>query len=425
VSRAAIRVGSLGKLYRLGRRERYPTLRDVLADAATSLFRWGAGQSATESLWALKDVSLTVARGEVLGVIGRNGAGKSTFLKILSRITEPTEGWVELHGRVGSLLEVGTGFHPELTGRENVYLNGAILGMRRTEIARKFDDIVAFAETERFVDTPVKHYSSGMYMRLAFAVAAHLEAEILLVDEVLAVGDVAFQRKCMGKMGDVAHAGRTVLFVSHNLEAIQRLCGRCVLLEGGRVTQEGSAREVVAQYLSALTSKARPKEWIELAGVARLGSGQARFVAIQYASDRAAIGFQPCTHAPLDVTLLIQSDTARSVGSLAVTLYNQLGTKLVNADTRQLERPVRLGPGVNEIRIRIDRLLLNPGVYRLGLWLADPVNTRAAEPPLDYIETAFEIEVFQVGSDRIGVTAEAAVPCEFTVSDPVPRDGTG
>jgi ABC-type molybdate transport system ATPase subunit len=284
---------------------------------------------------------------------------------------------------------------------------------------------VAFAETERFVDTPVKHYSSGMYMRLAFAVAAHLEAEILLVDEVLAVGDVAFQRKCMGKMGDVAHTGRTVLFVSHNLEAIQRLCGRSVLLEDGRVAQEGSARDVVARYLSALTSKARPREWIDLAGAARLGSGQARFVAIRYGSDRAAIGFQPCTHAPLEVTVRIESDAPRNARSLAVTLYNQLGTKLVNADTMDLEQPVRLQRGVNEVGIRIDRLLLNPGVYRLGLWLADPVDTRASEPPLDYIETAFEIEVFHVGSDRIGLTAEAAVPCEFTVSRPPPRDGRG
>ena len=201
--------------------------------------------------WALKDVSFEVPPGEVLGVVGRNGAGKSTLLKVLSRITEPTTGRVELRGRVGSLLEVGTGFHPELTGRENIYLNGAILGMKRREIARKFDEIVAFAEVEQFLDTPVKRYSSGMYMRLAFAVAAHLEPEILLVDEVLAVGDAEFQKKCLGKMGDVAGEGRTVLFVSHNMGAVQTVCRRALLLDHGRVKMIGPAEEVVAEYLKA------------------------------------------------------------------------------------------------------------------------------------------------------------------------------
>ena len=202
-------------------------------------------------IWALRDVSLDIAEGEVLGVIGRNGGGKSTLLKVLSRITEPTTGRVELYGRVGSLLEVGTGFHPELTGRDNIYLSGAILGMRRNEIGRKFDEIVAFAEIDQFVDTAVKHYSSGMYVRLAFAVAAHLETEIMLIDEVLAVGDAAFQKKCIGKMGDVARQGRTVVLISHNMASIESLCDSCIYLVGGRLAEAGKSREVVAKYLAS------------------------------------------------------------------------------------------------------------------------------------------------------------------------------
>ncbi|MCS7047887.1 MAG: ABC transporter ATP-binding protein [Verrucomicrobiae bacterium] len=245
MSEVAIRVENLGKQYRLGPRERYKALRDVLANP----FR---RSPPAETFWALRDVSFEVQRGEVVGVIGRNGAGKSTLLKILSQITEPTTGSAEIHGRVGSLLEVGTGFHPELTGRENIFLNGAILGMRKKEIESKFDEIVAFAEVEKFIDTPVKHYSSGMRMRLAFAVAAHLEPEILLVDEVLAVGDASFQKKCLGKMGDVAKQGRTVLFVSHNMGAIEVLCHRAFLLEEGKLFAEGPPKPVIQQYLASL-----------------------------------------------------------------------------------------------------------------------------------------------------------------------------
>ena len=426
MSALAIRADGIGKLYRLGRRNRYVTLRDVIAEAIAGPFarlagRWraedGDPQAADpELLWALRDVSFEVRAGEVLGVVGRNGAGKSTLLKVLSRITEPTRGRIELRGRVGSLLEVGTGFHPELTGRENIYLNGAILGMRRAEITRKFDEIVAFAETERFIDTPVKYYSSGMYMRLAFAVAAHLEAEILLVDEVLAVGDAAFQRKCMGKMGDVAHAGRTVLFVSHNLEAIQRLCTRALLLEGGSVVETGSGPAIVTRYLSSVAARARANEWLELGDVHHAGSGQARFTAVRYASDRQELAFQPCTGSSLDVGVRIRSDAAREVGSLAVTIYNQLGTKLVNADTQALEQPVRLAPGSTEVHVLIERLHLNPGIYRLGLWLADPLTSGAG--PIDFIESAFEIEVLGLDADRIGVTAEGAVACDFQLIQP-------
>src|SRR5579864_5032075 len=246
-----LRVACLSKSYRIGEREPYKALRDVAAGVFTAPLRRAKRVKAepTDRIWALAGVSFDVRQGEVLGLIGRNGAGKSTLLKILSRITEPTEGQVILRGRVGALLEVGTGFHPELTGRENVFLNGTILGMRRAEILRRFDEIVEFAGVARFLDTPVKRYSSGMQVRLAFAVAAHLEPEILLVDEVLAVGDAEFQRKCLDKMDAVGHTGRTVLFVSHNMQAVTRLCTRALLLEQGRLVFDGSADDAVDRYL--------------------------------------------------------------------------------------------------------------------------------------------------------------------------------
>ena len=238
----------LGKSYHRGALQQSTFLRDHLSRMLKSPLSVFRGPK-DETFWALEDVSLEVREGEVLGLIGRNGAGKTTLLKILSRITKPTTGWAEIHGRVGSLLEVGTGFHPELTGRENTFLSGAILGMGKSEIRRKFDEIVAFAELEQFIDTPVKHYSSGMYVRLAFAVAAHLEPEILFVDEVLAVGDAAFQKKCLGKMGSVSRQGRTIVFVSHNMTALQRLCTRVVWLNGGKVTDAGDPRKVIDHYL--------------------------------------------------------------------------------------------------------------------------------------------------------------------------------
>ena len=237
MSDIAIRVDSLSKKYRIGNRfKRHKTLRETLAKVFSPTFIRGRNRGkGNEIIWALKDLSFEIKRGQVVGIIGRNGAGKSTLMKILSKITEPTSGYADIYGRIGSLLEVGTGFHWELTGRENIYLSGAILGMKRNEIVRKFDEIVAFAEMEKFIDTPVKHYSSGMYMRLAFAVAAHLEPEILLVDEVLAVGDAPFQKKCLGKMEDVSKKGRTVLFISHNMTAVQSLCTRAIVLTEGRM----------------------------------------------------------------------------------------------------------------------------------------------------------------------------------------------
>lgn len=262
----AIRAVDLGKQYRIGEYiDTYRTLRDVLVDGASAPLRWlgrkGAPSSSIETIWALRNVSFELERGQVLGVIGRNGAGKSTLLKLLSRVTEPTEGIAEIYGRVGSLLEVGTGFHPELTGRENIYLNGAILGMKRVEIDQKFDEIVAFAEVHKFIDTPVKRYSSGMYLRLAFAVAAHLEPEILVVDEVLAVGDAEFQRKCLGKMSEVAHAGRTVLFVSHNMSAIARLTEHTIVLDEGRIVCSAPTPEAIDFYMTSDIAQAGEQKW--------------------------------------------------------------------------------------------------------------------------------------------------------------------
>jgi lipopolysaccharide transport system ATP-binding protein len=273
MSEIAIHVQRLGKQYRIGQgAASYRSLREELMRAVKAPVRsldarlrgqtLPSREKGKEYIWALKDVSFEIKRGEVVGIIGRNGAGKSTLLKILSRITEPTEGVIDLYGRVGSLLEVGTGFHHELTGRENIYLNGAILGMRRAEIERKYDEIVAFAEIEKFIDTPVKFYSSGMFMRLAFSVAVHLEPEILLVDEVLAVGDANFQKKCLGKMGDVAGRGRTVLFVSHNLNAIEELCNRCFWLDDGMLKAVGhDVRAILHQYLASTTAQEDNLEW--------------------------------------------------------------------------------------------------------------------------------------------------------------------
>ncbi len=268
----AIRVDHLSKRYRIGGPQtkfRYGMLRDVLVDVAMSPVRIAAaltgrgmrGSATTSSIWALDDVSFDVDEGRVLGIVGRNGAGKSTLLKVLSRVTEPTKGLVTVRGRVGSLLEVGTGFHPELTGRENIYMNGAVLGMRRAEIDRKFDEIVAFSEVEQFIDTPVKRYSSGMYLRLAFAVAAHLGPEILVVDEVLAVGDAEFQKKCLGKMGDVAQQGRTVLFVSHNMSAILRLTQEAIVLTKGRLIKMAATQEAVDFYLSSGQAETGERVW--------------------------------------------------------------------------------------------------------------------------------------------------------------------
>ncbi len=409
----AIRAEDLGKEYRIASVRRPPnTLRDAVAGSVRSAAARlrGAERSGRETFWALRDVSFEIHSADVVGVVGANGAGKSTLLKILARITEPTTGLADIHGRVGSLLEVGTGFHSELTGRENVFLSGAILGMRRTEIARNFDEIVAFSEVERFIDTPVKHYSSGMALRLAFAVAAHLEPEILIIDEVLAVGDARFQKKCLGKMQDVSsRQGRTVLFVSHNMNAVQRLCTRCLLLRAGELVAAGPTEEIVSLYL-ADSAAAEPSLWIDLTGLHRSGNGEARFQSLRYGSGSEAAADQPYPGGPLEVTVLIEAAAARTVSGLALTFYDRNGTKLVNADILSLGLAVSLQPGLNRVRFRIEELLLNPGTYLLGFWLSD-----SGGGVLDFTEAALNIEVVEMERERTRPVSDGVVPCRFTV----------
>lgn len=368
-----ISVEKLGKSYRLSHRNERPphtSLRDVIADNIRSAFRGKSRESAaisTENFWALDEVSFQVRRGEVIGVIGRNGAGKSTLLKILSRITEPSRGRVQIKGRVASLLEVGTGFHPELTGRENIFLNGAILGMSRAEIRRKFDAIVAFAEVEKFLDTPVKRYSSGMYVRLAFAVAAHLEPEILIIDEVLAVGDAQFQQRCLGKMQDVAsREGRTVLFVSHNLAAVQELCPRSVLLAAGRVVHDGDTTSVIQSYLSDAASGNRIslENWSD-----RSTNGQARILEIELENGTDA--------GPITVggNLKIRLHTTFSHPlvnpTFGVIIHDSLGAPLL--DLRSLHAGLQPGriEGPFTVEMTVPQIGLYPGKYFLSPWIAD------------------------------------------------------
>jgi lipopolysaccharide transport system ATP-binding protein len=312
------------------------------------------------TIWALKDVSFEVKRGEVVGIIGRNGAGKTTLLKILSRITEPTEGYAEIRGRVGSLLEVGTGFHAELTGRENIYLSGAILGMKKTEIERKFDEIVAFAEVEKFIDTPVKHYSSGMYVRLAFAVAAHLEPEILLVDEVLAVGDAAFQKKCLGKMGDVAKEGRTVLFVSHNMAAVQNLCRKAVWLNEGGVADDGEVHKVVSQYFQASAVSVLEQTWDNPESAP--GNNQVRLRRFHISSEH-----DPNNPISVDTPIQLEFEFLNFLPNarlnLSLVLYTIENVCVLNSVSKPKIFPVGLVRGV----CHIPSNFLNEGMYRVRL----------------------------------------------------------
>ncbi len=371
----AIRVENLSKRYLVSHeapRGHYRTLRESLVTAARVPLDYlrGNGHASREEFWALKDVSFQVEPGEVLGVIGRNGAGKSTLLKILSRITEPTEGRVDLYGRVGSLLEVGTGFHPELTGRENIYLSAAILGMRRAEIDRKFDEIVAFAEVEKFIDTPVKHFSSGMYVRLAFAVAAHLDPEILLVDEVLAVGDANFQKKCLGKMGEVARGGRTVLFVSHNMASIESLCDGCVLLRNGIVDAAGQPQEIIARYLnSEISSECKSRSLIGHPG-RRPGSRPAMTLMELDSGDEFS-----------DATVRMGSDLSISVSYsadhpirpvLGIAVKTGFGAPVFAVSERfsnQLSSSEPLSAA--KVVCKVSQICLMPGRYLVDLYLGD------------------------------------------------------
>ena len=357
----AIRAENLSKSYRIGEiQPRYKTIRDSLSALIAAPVRrfTRRGRAADTTMWALRDVSFDVRQGEVVGVIGRNGAGKSTLLKVLSRITPPTRGIAEIHGRVGSLLEVGTGFHPELTGRENVFLNGAILGMHRAEIQAKFDEIVAFAEVAKFIDTAVKHYSTGMYMRLAFAVAAHLEPDILLVDEVLAVGDALFQKKCLGKMEDVARTGRTVLFVSHNMGAVRSLCTKGLFLENGRVLQSGDVERCIETYFTQIGAFQTSRE--NEAGTAS-GSGFGNVRVTSPSSENSVAQSEPFEAA---TRLSIRQDVSGfSLFCIVEDMQNRMVFHLREESTELgIEK---ISAGDYAVRLRIPPLWLNTGLYSL------------------------------------------------------------
>jgi len=373
MSDIVIRVENLSKQYRIGSHQAsYKTIRDTLTDTFQAPFRravkllrgqaYGAAEM-DETIWALKDVSLEVKSGEVLGLIGRNGAGKSTLLKILSRITEPTEGRAEIFGRLGSLLEVGTGFHPELTGRENIFLNGAILGMKKVEIKRNFDAIVSFAEIEKFIDTPVKFYSSGMYVRLAFAVAAHMEPDILLIDEVLAVGDIVFQRKCLGKMEDVAKKGRTVIFVSHNMGQIRKLCGRVMLLTDGRVSRDGDSGEVVDEYISSAMSLLSNKK-AESGNIV-----ESDVVALKaFSVYGESINAHPKTGKPFNVELLFEFKKPINNPGVRVYIRTLQGVNITYLTSTPLGSTVLdKGEGVVRFKLNIEELMLTGGQYVLAI----------------------------------------------------------
>jgi lipopolysaccharide transport system ATP-binding protein len=357
-SDVVIECDRLGKRYRIGERQRYSTLRETIADRSYRLFMRRQTAAEPPSIWALQDVSFEVRRGNVLGIIGRNGAGKSTLLKILSRITKPTEGRALIRGRVGSLLEVGTGFHAELTGRENIFLNGAILGMRRAEIVRRFDEIVEFAEIGEFLDTPVKRYSSGMYMRLAFAVAAHLDPEILVIDEVLAVGDAVFQKKCLGKMGDVSQSGRTVLFISHNMLAIQSLCSDAVWLDQGRLRELGNSRDVVHHYLREVHTPQVDRVWSDDEAP---GDQNLRLQRVSVRAEDGTNAISVRTPLALEFQYAIARRHLRL--NLNFFLNNEEGVVIFNSDTRLID----LAPGVYRSVCRIPGDLLNAGTHSVSV----------------------------------------------------------
>jgi lipopolysaccharide transport system ATP-binding protein len=356
----AIRVEELSKRYFIGRNRKDETFREAFITALSAPIRYfvqGSAMAGEEEFWALKDVSFEIRKGEIVGIIGRNGAGKSTLLKIMSRITEPTRGNIEIHGRVASLLEVGTGFHQELTGRENIYLNGAILGMTRSEIDQKFDEIVSFAEVEKFLDTPVKHYSSGMYVRLAFAIAAHLEPDILIVDEVLAVGDVQFQNKCLGKIENVAGQGRTVLFVSHNLAAVQRLCSRAILLERQQINYIGDVETAISKLLAnASLEEVAPftgalREFIELKGVRINGQEFLHVVEIK-----------PHSEILLSLVLNVRETIKQAKVVISIIKENR---KIINL--HDSPQPEDMNRGLHEVQVSLPSFFLSPGQYGIGV----------------------------------------------------------
>jgi len=396
-----IQAEGLGKRYRRGVTQTNGLLRDSLGRMLKSPLH-SLQRQKQETFWALKDVSLEVHEGEVLGLIGRNGAGKTTLLKILSRITQPTIGWAEIHGRVGSLLEVGTGFHPELTGRENTFLSGAILGMSKREITAKFDEIVAFAELEKFIDTPVKHYSSGMYVRLAFAVAAHLEPEILLVDEVLAVGDIRFQKKCLGKMGDVARAGRTVVLVTHQMNQIRRLCHRVVWIDAGTIHKSGPADVTTSEYELAMSSAER-----EIRAENSRSRGKARFNSWRILSNSAESSRTLDALGPVRVGFRLEVSEPFTHASQGIALFN-IDRQLIwafSADDLSFES------GVVEIVYEFPYLPVRPGAYswQVSLWNDEGnVDLWDAVPEM-FVAT----QNFQHARDEWNGVLN--VPCEYSI----------
>ena len=410
MSDIAIQADRLSKSYRIGLSQRLQnTLRDQVVHRIKGLFKRNGQKRVDEStIWALKDVSFAIRRGEVIGLIGRNGAGKSTLLKILSRITEPTSGYVKIYGRVSSLLEVGTGFHSELTGRENVYLSGAILGMTKREMVRKFDEIVSFAEIEKFIDTPVKRYSSGMYMRLAFAVAAHLETDILLVDEVLAVGDAAFQKKCVGKMSEVAHRERTVLFVSHNMGAVETLCTSAMWIDRGTLIDYGPTRSTVNAYLKSLET-----EGAQLAGEwEHSGTGEAHIVAARivdsdgHGRDTFSMGenivveYTAEFHRPFDMIHLAM-----------VVRRSDIKLRVIDAASDDAGFVVEnVGEGQRTFRVELPNCLLYPNVYDIGLW----VGSRGTR--LDFVENVLRFSIVQSGAARRATPLDSESGVYFTPS---------
>jgi len=405
MSDIAIRCEGLSKQYRIGKRERYRALRDVLTDAMSAPFRGlrssirnskseirngSSSPSLTpnpeprtlnsDSFWALDDVSFEVRHGEVVGIIGRNGAGKSTLLKILSRITEPTRGFAEINGRVGSLLEVGTGFHPELTGRENIYLNGAILGMKRAEIERRFDEIVAFAETEKFLDTPVKYYSSGMQMRLAFAVAAHLDPEILLVDEVLAVGDAQFQKKCLEKMKEVGRGGRTILFVSHNMSAIRNICHRGLVLESGLLTDDDCINSAVDNYLTRVVQ----------AQIDYNGAETQSFI-VNKVEIRSASGPVIKTFDPVEIRIGFTAKVDVIDPGVYISLLTLDNHRLTALDFKDFQTVSRVAAGDQiELGFSVEALPILPGSYQLEVYLKDMASHK-----IELVPCTFPFEIVE------------------------------
>lgn len=396
-SEVVIKAENLGKKYIIGHQgpqERYTALRDVVGRTVKGFVRSARDMiygraivsgDEQEEFWALKDIKFEIKRGEVVGIIGRNGAGKSTLLKVLSRITEPSEGRVTIKGRVASLLEVGTGFHPELTGRENIYLNGAILGMTRAEIKRKFDEIVDFAGVEKFLDTPVKRYSSGMYVRLAFAVAAHLEPEILVIDEVLAVGDAEFQKKCLGKMGEVAKGGRTVLFVSHNLGAVQALCPRCLLIQNGRVSFDGNSENTVASYLSSgcYAPGDDLSTYQERGGVGRV---RVCYCGIVDKDGKQAPVLVTGNSGGIRITLC-GDDTEPRPGRIGISVFNGIGELLFNCATDASYQGTLLLSSGSDITLFLPRIPLGGGEYYVSIFLEREGTVD------DYVEKAVKLVV--------------------------------